>query len=171
VALADPDAKRAGAMFKRYEKVPKYKDFRVMLDKERKNIDAVIVAIPDTCTRPPVCEPWNAASTSIARSPSPGLSGKPASHPGGRQVQGCHPDGQPGLLLRRQAHLGQCQDAQFTNNREANKYVRQAFRKGWEVRLRRRQPVLQRRTENSEVLGGFASWRETYPRRNFLRRW
>ncbi len=47
VALADPDDKRAEAMFKKYEKVPKYKDFRVMLDKERNNIDAVIVAIPD----------------------------------------------------------------------------------------------------------------------------
>jgi len=47
VALADPDAKRAEQTFKRLEKVPKFKDFRQMLDKEGKNIDAVIVAIPD----------------------------------------------------------------------------------------------------------------------------
>ena len=43
VALADPDSKRAERIFKRYETVPKYTDFRKMLDKEDKNIDAVIV--------------------------------------------------------------------------------------------------------------------------------
>jgi len=47
VALSDPDDKRAERMFKLHEKVPKYKDFRRMFDKESKDIDAVIVAIPD----------------------------------------------------------------------------------------------------------------------------
>src|SRR5882724_4554382 len=47
VALADPDDKRAERMFKLHANVPKYKDFRRMLDKEAKNIDAVIIAIPD----------------------------------------------------------------------------------------------------------------------------
>ena len=47
VALCDPDSKRAERMFKKYEKLPKYTDFRKMLDKENKNIDAVIIAIPD----------------------------------------------------------------------------------------------------------------------------
>jgi predicted dehydrogenase len=47
VALTDPDAVSAAANFKRYEKAPKYTDFRKMLDKEGKNIDAVIIAIPD----------------------------------------------------------------------------------------------------------------------------
>ena len=47
VALCDVDAKKAEAMFKKYDSLPKYKDFRQMLDKENKNIDAVIVAIPD----------------------------------------------------------------------------------------------------------------------------
>ena len=47
VALADPDAKRAEATFKKYESAAKYTDFRRMLDRERNNIDAVIVAIPD----------------------------------------------------------------------------------------------------------------------------
>jgi predicted dehydrogenase len=46
VALCDVDDKCGRAKFKEYEKVPKYKDFRKMLDKE-KNIDAVIVTIPD----------------------------------------------------------------------------------------------------------------------------
>jgi len=45
VALCDVDEKKAAAKFKQFD-VPKYKDFRKMLDKE-KGIDAVIVAIPD----------------------------------------------------------------------------------------------------------------------------
>jgi hypothetical protein len=47
VALADPDSVRAERTFQRYEQAPKYTDFRKMLDKEAKNIDAVIVATPD----------------------------------------------------------------------------------------------------------------------------
>lgn len=47
VALCDVDDKRAERMFKLHEKAPKYKDFRRMLDQEAKNIDAVIVTIPD----------------------------------------------------------------------------------------------------------------------------
>src|ERR1700736_3150430 len=37
VALCDVDENRAAANLKKYEKAPKYKDFRVMLDKEGKN--------------------------------------------------------------------------------------------------------------------------------------
>jgi len=47
VALCDVDSKRAARMFAKYENAPKYKDFRQMLDKEGKNIDACIVTIPD----------------------------------------------------------------------------------------------------------------------------
>jgi hypothetical protein len=47
VALCDVDETRAAANFKRFEKQPKYKDFRVMLDKESKNIDACTIGIPD----------------------------------------------------------------------------------------------------------------------------
>jgi predicted dehydrogenase len=47
VALTDPDDKRAERMFKLHQMAPKYKDFRRMFDKEGKNIDAVIIAIPD----------------------------------------------------------------------------------------------------------------------------
>jgi hypothetical protein len=47
VALCDVDDRRAAGMFGRFEKAPKFRDFRQMLDKEGKNIDAVIVAIPD----------------------------------------------------------------------------------------------------------------------------
>ena len=47
VALCDVDDKQAAAIYKQFEKPPKYKDFRKMLDKEGNSIDAVIVTIPD----------------------------------------------------------------------------------------------------------------------------
>lgn len=47
VALCDVDMDRAAANLKRFEKAPKYKDFRAMLDKEGKNIDACTIGIPD----------------------------------------------------------------------------------------------------------------------------
>jgi Oxidoreductase family, NAD-binding Rossmann fold/Oxidoreductase family, C-terminal alpha/beta domain len=47
VALCDVDDRRAAATFSRYPNVPKYRDFRQMLEKEGKDIDAVIVATPD----------------------------------------------------------------------------------------------------------------------------
>src|ERR1700704_2675367 len=47
VALCDVDDKSAAGIYKQFEKAPKYKDFRKMLDKEAKGIDAVIVTIPD----------------------------------------------------------------------------------------------------------------------------
>ncbi len=47
VALCDVDFNRGAANLKKFDKPPKYKDFRVMLDKEGKNIDAVTIGIPD----------------------------------------------------------------------------------------------------------------------------
>ena len=47
VALCDVDDVRAAKIYETYPNVPKYKDFRKMLDKENKNVDAVIVSIPD----------------------------------------------------------------------------------------------------------------------------
>jgi predicted dehydrogenase len=47
VALCDVDEARAAANFKKFDKQPKYKDFRVMLEKEGKNIDACTIGIPD----------------------------------------------------------------------------------------------------------------------------
>ena len=46
-ALCDVDDKRAASIFNQFPNAVKYKDFRKMLDKEDKNIDAVIVTIPD----------------------------------------------------------------------------------------------------------------------------
>jgi hypothetical protein len=47
VALCDVDQARAAANLNKFEKAAKYKDYRVMLDKEGKNIDAVTIGIPD----------------------------------------------------------------------------------------------------------------------------
>lgn len=47
VALCDVDWRHARGTFNRYPNARKYKDFREMLDKEEKNIDAVVVATPD----------------------------------------------------------------------------------------------------------------------------
>ncbi len=47
VALCDVDWRHARDAFKRYPNAEKYKDFRKMLEKEDKNIDAVMVAAPD----------------------------------------------------------------------------------------------------------------------------
>ncbi|MFH1718168.1 MAG: Gfo/Idh/MocA family oxidoreductase [Planctomycetota bacterium] len=47
VALCDVDWRQARGQFKRHPNAKKYKDFRLMLDEQDKNIDAVIVATPD----------------------------------------------------------------------------------------------------------------------------
>src|SRR4051794_13451290 len=47
VALCDVDEKQAAKKFNEYPKASKYKDFRRMLDEQGKNVDAVIVTIPD----------------------------------------------------------------------------------------------------------------------------
>jgi len=47
VAMCDVDLDRGAANLKKFEKAPLYRDFRVMLDKEGKNIDACTIAIPD----------------------------------------------------------------------------------------------------------------------------
>jgi predicted dehydrogenase len=47
VALADVDHRNAGGTFKKFSKAKVFKDFRIMLDKEHKHIDAVTVSTPD----------------------------------------------------------------------------------------------------------------------------
>ncbi len=47
VALCDVDFRHAAGTFKKYPKARQYRDFRKMLDKEDKHIDAVVVATPD----------------------------------------------------------------------------------------------------------------------------
>jgi predicted dehydrogenase len=52
VALCDVDDDRAAGTFNKFPNARKYKDFRRMLDKENKNIDAVVIATPDHCHAP-----------------------------------------------------------------------------------------------------------------------
>lgn len=47
VALCDVDLDRSKGELKRFEKLPLYRDFRELLDKEDRNIDACTIAIPD----------------------------------------------------------------------------------------------------------------------------
>ncbi|HUP02752.1 MAG TPA: Gfo/Idh/MocA family oxidoreductase [Bryobacteraceae bacterium] len=47
VAFTDVDDVSAAAIFNQFPSSARYKDFRKMLDREEKNIDAVIIAIPD----------------------------------------------------------------------------------------------------------------------------
>ncbi len=47
VALCDVDRRQAAATIKKFPQARQYSDFRVMLEKEDKNIDAVVVATPD----------------------------------------------------------------------------------------------------------------------------
>ena len=47
VALCDVDERRAAKTFNRYPKAKQYKDYRKMLEQEKNNVDAVIVATPD----------------------------------------------------------------------------------------------------------------------------
>ena len=47
VALCDVDDNYAKHVFDKFPNAGKYKDFRVMLDKEDKNIDGVVIATPD----------------------------------------------------------------------------------------------------------------------------
>lgn len=47
VALCDANQRRAAAAFERFPDVPKFSDFRRMLDAEGPRIDAVVIAVPD----------------------------------------------------------------------------------------------------------------------------
>ncbi|MFO0884111.1 MAG: Gfo/Idh/MocA family oxidoreductase [Pirellulales bacterium] len=47
VALCDVDEQRAAGSFNNFPKAKRYKDFREMIDKEAKDIDAVTVGTPD----------------------------------------------------------------------------------------------------------------------------
>ena len=47
VAMCDVNESKAAEMYKQFPEVPKFQDFRVMLDKMGKEIDAVVVAVPD----------------------------------------------------------------------------------------------------------------------------
>ena len=85
-------------------KAPKYKDFRKMLDKEGKNIDAVIVAIPDHMHATAAMHCMERGKHVYVQKPLVRTIWEARQLHGSRQqVQSRHPDGQPGLLQRRHA--------------------------------------------------------------------
>ena len=47
VALCDVDQRRAAATYERFPNVPKYRDYRKMLDKVSRQIDAVVISAPN----------------------------------------------------------------------------------------------------------------------------
>jgi predicted dehydrogenase len=47
VALCDVDARRGAEAFKMFPRATQYRDYRMLFDKEEKNIDAVVVSTPD----------------------------------------------------------------------------------------------------------------------------
>lgn len=47
VAMCDVDEKKAGKRFQQFDKARRFQDFRVMLDKLDKQIDAVVISTPD----------------------------------------------------------------------------------------------------------------------------
>jgi predicted dehydrogenase len=47
VAMCDVDEKKAGSRYQQFDKARKFQDFRVMLDKLDKQIDAVVISTPD----------------------------------------------------------------------------------------------------------------------------
>ena len=77
VALCDADWERAARTFAKYPNAPRYKDFRVMLEKQGKDIDAVTVGTPTISTPWPPWPPSSWASTSSSRSRSRTTSTKP----------------------------------------------------------------------------------------------
>ncbi len=54
-ALCDVDDRMAVNARKKWPQAPYYRDYREMLDKEHKNIDAVIITTPIICMP---CRPW-----------------------------------------------------------------------------------------------------------------
>ena len=105
VALCDVDDKYAAKVFDRFPNARKYKDFRVMLDKEDKNIDGVIIATPDhTHCRDRDGLP-QARQTHLPSEAAGPLDRRGAqADRGGPRGQGPDADGQPGPLLRRDSH-------------------------------------------------------------------
>ena len=51
VALCDVDDVKSAQVMKKYESVPKYKDFRKMLDKENNNSSSLVQVRPDSTHR------------------------------------------------------------------------------------------------------------------------
>ncbi len=68
VALCDVDDESAAKKFKEYEKVPKYRDFRKMIDEQGSISTPSSLLSPISCMPPRPFTAWSAASMSTRRS-------------------------------------------------------------------------------------------------------
>jgi len=101
VALCDVDPGKAAHMFNRHAKAAKYADFRQMLEKEGKNIDAVTVSTPDHTHAPAAAMAMRLGKHVYAKT-ADALRLRGACTDGARpQAQGRHADGKPGALESR----------------------------------------------------------------------
>ena len=112
VALADVDWVRGEPGFQRWDKAAKFKDFRQMLDKAGKTIDAVVIATtrPHAHVRRPVVHGARQGRVRGEAADADRLGGAAAAG-GGAEVQGGDADGEPGVFARGDAggvrdHLG-----------------------------------------------------------------
>ncbi len=103
VALCDVDFKRAGETFEKFPKARRFKDFRVMLDKMDKEIDAVIIATPDHTHAVATMDAMRRGKHVYTQKPLTHSIWEARQLTGRTQVPSCHSDGQPGPLLRRGA--------------------------------------------------------------------
>jgi len=78
IALCDVDELRASANFTKFSTAAKYKDFRVMLDKEAKNIDGCTIGIPDHMHATVALACMQRGIAVYLENRSPVLPGKPA---------------------------------------------------------------------------------------------
>ena len=116
VALCDVDEERSARGFAQYPNAKKYKDYRKMFETEGKNIDAVMVATPDHMHTPGRAAGDAAWQARLLRKAvdADGLGSATAGRRGG-EVQGGHPDGQPGLESR--GHQDRLRDLLVRRNR------------------------------------------------------
>ena len=104
-ALCDVDETQLNKAAKQYPKAKLYRDFREMLDKEQKNLHGVTITIPDFMHATASLWAMERGIGVHCQKPltADGLGG-PAADQGREEVQGGHPDGQPGILLGGDAH-------------------------------------------------------------------
>ena len=125
VALCDVDWERAAKTFAKYPDVPRYKDFRIMLEKQ-KDIDAVTVGTPDHFHAVAALAAIQLGKHVFVEKPlTHTVSGGARAGQGRPRGQGRHPDGQPGARhgehpppvrmdlgrRHRQRHRSPCLDA------------------------------------------------------------
>jgi hypothetical protein len=103
VALCDVDHERGAGSFNAHPEAKRYKDFREMIDKEAKNIDAVTVGTPDHTHAVAALAAIRAGSTSMPEADDAHAPRMPRADESGQGGRRDDLDGQPGARQRRLA--------------------------------------------------------------------